>query len=775
MGLRGRLLAAGWLGFGLLLTHSFPGPVRSDEATGHATPPVTRTTDGETPAPPAPAAPPDLMSLRAAVAQRMESLRQLAGTERTDSQRPASVAAAAELNLLQSLDLIYLQHQATQAQLVETQQERDGYRAEAAALQGTPLRPGQTFSWLLFDDCQDKLDAEASRTAARAMDVEQGQRALDLATSEAEQCERARRQILDELASAAADQRGAYEYRRRLADVECAVANATLDLRKTELSLKRLRREAADDHRTALAARVEQMRPHVVYTESELEQRKQALLRYAGELEQRKREAQRRLQEVDGWLADRASRRLAASSDSPSTRPDCSPETLSLVRRLCHEQVLEMDRWVVDFQAAPEVATQRFRMVNNRLSVDEIRELRDHFRQMLEILTGEEQRLNMRVAELLQDLATLHRDARLRTAGDANATPSEDLQVRTRYLEDLLQTLEFAQRHVLALRRSLGRFAKDAEARLPSEGQGSVLAQIGGLAGAIWNYELVAVGDQSITIGKISRGLGGFSLGLLLSAVVSRLLGRRLLPRLGLDYGASEALRTLCFYSLSVVFGILALEMAHVPLTAFTFLGGAVAIGVGFGSQNVLNNFISGLILLAERPLRVGDLVEVDSVHGTVEHIGARSTIVRTGANVEIIVPNSRLLENNLTNLTRTDNRIRTSVTVGVAYGSPLDVVKRELLAAVQQPDVLADPVPFVIFTDFADSALTFEVYFWVHVRSMTECARIAGAVREAIDERFREVGIEIPFPQQQLHLSPAAQLEIQLQRRPPLRIRHAA
>ena len=121
----------------------------------------------------------------------------------------------------------------------------------------------------------------------------------------------------------------------------------------------------------------------------------------------------------------------------------------------------------------------------------------------------------------------------------------------------------------------------------------------------------------------------------------------------------------------------MALELIHLPLTVFAFMGGAVAIGVGFGSQNVLNNFMSGLILLAERPIRVGDLVDIDGLYGTIEHVGARSTRVKTGSNLEIIVPNSKFLENNVTNWTLSDARIRVSVQVGVAYGTPTGKVSR--------------------------------------------------------------------------------------------------
>ena len=129
---------------------------------------------------------------------------------------------------------------------------------------------------------------------------------------------------------------------------------------------------------------------------------------------------------------------------------------------------------------------------------------------------------------------------------------------------------------------------------------------------AAWNYELTSVDDRPITVSKVVSGVVLMLLGLYFSRRLSRLIGNRMLPRMGLQNGAATAIQSIAFYLLITCFGFVSLELINVPLTVFAFLGGAVAIGVGFGSQNILNNFISGLILLAERPIRVGDLVEIE-------------------------------------------------------------------------------------------------------------------------------------------------------------------
>jgi potassium efflux system protein len=213
-----------------------------------------------------------------------------------------------------------------------------------------------------------------------------------------------------------------------------------------------------------------------------------------------------------------------------------------------------------------------------------------------------------------------------------------------------------------------------------------------------------------------------------------------------------------------VLFTLLALRFVNVPLTLFTFLGGAIAIGVGFGSQNILNNFISGLVLLVERPIRVGDLIQLEDLYGTVEHIGTRSTCVRTATNMEIIIPNSTFLQSNVQNLTLGDNKVRTSVAVGLAYGSPTRDAARLLKRAAQEHGrVLESPEPFVWFVDFGDNALNFELHFWVEVRNLSEQKRVESDMRFKIDHLFRDAGISIAYPQRDIHLDNTRPLTIQL------------
>jgi len=280
----------------------------------------------------------------------------------------------------------------------------------------------------------------------------------------------------------------------------------------------------------------------------------------------------------------------------------------------------------------------------------------------------------------------------------------------------------------------------------------------------VWDYEVANVQDRSITVGRIAKGLLLFVLGIFASRLLSRALGRRLLSRMGVNASASAAFQSLAFYFLVFVFTLFALKLVEVPLTAFTVAGGAVALGVGFGSQNIVNNFISGLVLLVERPVKVGDLIQLANIYGNVEHIGARSTRVKTGDNLDIIVPNSAFLETNVVNWTLSDNNMRTHVAFGVAYGSPTGKVTHLALKAAANHDRVFDrPAPFVIFNNFGDNALEFELHFWVSVRTLMERRTIESDIRFNIDHLFREAGIVIAFPQRDVHLFAEQPIRVQM------------
>ena len=280
----------------------------------------------------------------------------------------------------------------------------------------------------------------------------------------------------------------------------------------------------------------------------------------------------------------------------------------------------------------------------------------------------------------------------------------------------------------------------------------------------IWDYPLFSFGgNPPILVSQLVLVVAVLLGGYLLSKLVARFLHRRL-KQTGLRADASYLLEKIVFYALLVIVVMTALSLLNVPLAAFAFVSGAVAIGVGFGAQNLINNFISGWILLMERPVRIGDFIEIDSNMGVIDNIGNRSTRVHRTDGVHILIPNSQMLERVVVNWTLVDDRIRTTVRVGVAYGSPVEKVAELIRQAVDaEPDVLSEPAVSVIFEDFGDSALIFDAYFWADVGGERFLRDIRSSIRFRIDKLFRENGIVIAFPQRDVHMNTAKPLEVRM------------
>ncbi len=280
----------------------------------------------------------------------------------------------------------------------------------------------------------------------------------------------------------------------------------------------------------------------------------------------------------------------------------------------------------------------------------------------------------------------------------------------------------------------------------------------------IWKLTIFTIHDNEVILGNV---IIGFIL-LILGAGLSKYLAGRivlLIPkRFREDVSAKNALGAIFKYILIVFVFLFALSVAGIPLTVFTVIGGAFVLGIALGSQSLVNNFLSGLILMMERPLKVGDIVELENQRGVVEEIGGRSTRIRTFENYRMVMPNSKLLENTVINWSLVDNYLRREINVGVAYGSPVRQVHDLLLQAVKgQQDIENQPEPFVIFTDFGDNALMFRCYFWVEISENTNVLVIESNVRFRIDELFRDAGIVIAYPQRDVHLDSLKPVELKI------------
>jgi small-conductance mechanosensitive channel len=238
-----------------------------------------------------------------------------------------------------------------------------------------------------------------------------------------------------------------------------------------------------------------------------------------------------------------------------------------------------------------------------------------------------------------------------------------------------------------------------------------------------------------------------------LSSRTKRFLFNRLLANSGLDRSLQYAISQIVANVVLFVGIFVVLENTGIHLAALTVFAGAVGVGVGFGLQNIASNFISGLVILAERPITIGDRVEVAGIAGQVQLIRARSTVIRTNDNITMIVPNTKFIDSPVTNWTYGDPRVRFRIPVGVAYGSDINKVQEALLAAGREnPNTLNDPGPSVFLDKFGENSIDFELVVWSSEMSYRP-RRYRSDLNFAIEQKFREAGIEIAFPQRDIHI----------------------
>jgi small-conductance mechanosensitive channel len=260
------------------------------------------------------------------------------------------------------------------------------------------------------------------------------------------------------------------------------------------------------------------------------------------------------------------------------------------------------------------------------------------------------------------------------------------------------------------------------------------------------------IGSWQVNVGLILTVVLCLYGSLLISRAVQSIFVEEVFPRRGVEKGAQISMSRLMHYAILLIGFLLALATLGVNFTNITIIGGALGVGIGFGLQTIVNNFVSGLILLFERPVRIGDYIEIQGLWGEIKKIGLRATTVETFDRADIVIPNSDLVANQVTNWTRTNRLVRLKIPVGVAYGSDVPLVIKILLECAQEnPSVMSSPKPQVLFRGFGDSSLDFELRVFL---SDIDYRLIAQSeILQEIDREFRLNNVEIPFPQRDLHL----------------------
>ena len=675
----------------------------------------------------------DIAAKRKELAAQLEALRTKSGDPSVPAEDGNVSAADDEREFLESLDGVYAEQQVR----LEQQQELEAEKATATeALESLrkfgPSEP-KPYSFLLLEDLRDELAAEEDHGEALTAELKPASQMLEAAQAHFAEAEKNRRRAQENAAeNRDRDRAGVLAAELQLAQRESQLAKEMIAARRLEVDVRNLRCDVSASRKTQLAETIAQVGKEVHFNRVDLQDRLKELAESDGELAaqikqsqaQAKRAEAQQVVDLQALRAEHAPQAIIAlATASWRVARDAQQIQDSLLReRLADNQRLR-HYWEC-----------RYELENGSAKDAEIAQWHESLQTMVEELSDKRRALEQRIDATRTEQARIVE--RMQDEEDAAAKKWRDFQCAQ--WQTLREACETQLVQLKVVERWSGRFLEELAAKLQPQDKTNWRTVAAQNLSSAWNYEFFPVNDQPITVGKVVKLVIFLLAGVIAARVLSRLFGRRLLPHFGLNEGASHAVQSIAFYALSASFGVLSFQVVHIPLAAFAFLGGAVAIAIGFGSQDIANNFMSGIILLAEQPIRVGDIILVDGVQGTVDHIGPRSTRIKTDANHELIVPNSKLLSDKVTNLTLSDSLIQAAIAVTLPGRMPIGQAKRLLLeAARSHPAVLNEPAPYVLFKQLGAASMDFELHFWLNLDDETRSAVTQSELRETISELF--------------------------------------
>lgn len=659
------------------------------------------------------------------------------------------------LELLQHLEILYSQQKTALERGEELKQKKITLLKEDESFRSDLLQK-DFYPFLVLEGYRNQLvdaETESERIAASVSDAT---RAVDESKKLFEDRDSKRRLAVEAaLRAKGSPESTNAEQDSEISRLECKTAEEFVKLRTLEASNEKLSEELHTQRLQSLRERIKLLSPKVSFSKDQLEAKLKDLDSLADELTKKLETARLSLEKEESkWSA--AQKAVAGAEQATEEDSEREQEKLLIVQTPKAEIASLAER--LQLIAGIKVIWQRrFEAINAAADAaryaswaKESKSYLDALARQTRLNLSRQEDLRKEFLEIEEQLSPGHSLEKERV----NILRSEQRQIQKRiaFYESALGSIDELKRLNLKLLEEL-------QLHLEKMSWATLFSNIAADISSVWNYELLTTADdRPLTVKKIVVSLILLFLGFILSRIISRTFSRKVLPKFKLNLGAQAAIQSLIFYSLLIFFTIFALHLANVPLTIFTVLGGAIAIGVGFGSQTIMNNFISGLILLIEQPIRVGDLIEVDGLRGRVRRVGARSTHVQTGNNIDILVPNSLFLERNVINWTLSDDRVLVSVRVGVSYDAdPAQVIELLLKAVNEHPQVLAWPTPTALLLDFAESSLDFSVNFSIHLGSLIATTAIESDIRLKILALFRENQIVISFPQRDLHLYPSS------------------
>jgi potassium-dependent mechanosensitive channel len=674
----------------------------------------------------------------------------------------ANGEASGQVDLFKTVDAVLAQQQAVEQQLGELQSRKEELQKELAELGSHGLGEKPPFSFLLFDRLRDEATAEKARSDSLADKVAAATAAREQADATLDQRQRAKR-----LAQAAADANSDPEQSAALAaalakaEQEAKLAEETVALRKMELSREKLAQETQ-----ALAVQVAEARLAIVskqveFSSTDLEQLLAQIQKQEEDVRLEISLAESNLQRVEKRWTDTRNQYDQGNGDRKQLAEEV--ESWRWAREELHQKINMLNRQLQRLTQVRTVWERRYQFATGTASDDDVSGWLAESRQILKDLDREARVQQANIEEHRKTAATL--EAKAESIKQESPDVAHWISEQASHVRGKLSLYEQELTHIEGARRPHEKFVAEIA---PDRIQLSPLAWWSAVrrhALEFWNYELVTIDTKPLYVKTILKGILFLVIGILLARFIASLVVMRLLRHSKLSRDAKAAIRTLVFYTLLLTVVLFVLAMIQVPLTVFTVIGGAVALGVGLGSQNLVNNFLSGLIVMAERPVRIGDRIVFGNYDGFVEEVGFRSTRVRTLTDHVVMIPNASLVSESIENIERR-RCVRRLLNVTITYDTP----RERIVEAVQsirdilEEDGIREPIhpvfgwdeypPRVCFNEFNADSLNILVVYWYAPPNYWEYLLHAERVNLRILEEFERLGVDFAFPTQTLHLA---------------------
>jgi small-conductance mechanosensitive channel len=705
--------------------------------------------------------------------KRAENARLLRLAQRKIETNASDSSAAQQVAHFQSVDAAFAQQDVVDQQIKDLTTRKQELETKLTSPSADEIQPGEAYPFVELDRLKDELAAEQSRasqiedrvTAAKAA-LEKAQRALDESEAKRRQAQEAfeKNKSAPNVAefAAAAD----------LAQQATTLAAETLTLRTREVERERLAHEVQQLAVRVCQQQVARLAPFVTFSEADYQEQ-------LAQIKKKEESAHRSLANAQKYLHDSSLqiRQLQQQLDAGTGDRTLLTEQLEAQRRRRERRSDEIDSltqrlgWLAQLRVAwnrrYQMATTNIRndsTTNDGPAWSELKDWQTETQAVIDELTASLRAQIFAIRTIRSSLTTISK--KMDAAKDAPAelisalnTQHSQVEAMLRGHETNLVTIENSRRVHEKLLEELGRGVLALNPKNLALGAWHQ-------ASKIWKLEIARVGNTFLSVDKIVQCLAMLIGGWFASRVLSVMFANRFLNRFRLSKDATAAVRTLVFYFLMTVVTLYALRTVNVPLTAFTMLGGALAIGVGFGSQALVNNFIGGLIMLAERPVRLGERIIFGNFDGVVEDVGFRCTRLRTATDHLITIPNSTLVNDSIENAARR-RTIRRLWNITI----PSDTPRERVAAAVQAiRDILAEkeirerihPIvgfeelpPRVYFKEFKPDGFSLEVLYWYAPPDHWAYMEHAERVNLRIMEEFERLGVDFATPPKQLYLPP--------------------